>query len=368
MLSEKISPDRKNLFDTAKNNFENIIKNKKIIMYGVGAIGATLFNNDIIPDIVIDEKFKSGEKYKNILCSSIEDITLIENKSDYIVIIAIRSKHVCENIFIRLTQLGFHCIEAIEFYESFSPFTSPEVKNDGFDYYIKNKDKILEAQKLFKDNLSLEIYEKFVSTHLERKFIEIPCNNIIYQYFDTPLNKGYNRVINCGSFDGDTIKKLNSIYGKIKAIACFEPDLKNYNLLLNYLTTHHDDIADEIITFPCGVYGENIKLNFSSEITTSSAITDKGNEIIQCIKLDNSLLGFNPSHIIMDIEGAELGALKGSENILKKDKPDLAICVYHLPNHIWDIPLYLNSLNLDYTFYLRNYTGYIYETVLYATV
>ena len=65
---------------------------------------------------------------------------------------------------------------------------------------------------------------------------------------------------------------------------------------------------------------------------------------------------------------AELEALKGAEMLIKVNKPDLAICVYHAPNHIWDIPLYLESLRSGYKYYLRNYTSLISETVLYATV
>ncbi len=70
----------------------------------------------------------------------------------------------------------------------------------------------------------------------------------------------------------------------------------------------------------------------------------------------------------MDIEGAELEALKGTETLIKKNKPDLAISVYHAPNHIWEIPLYIESLKQGYEFYLRNYTSFTHDTVLYATI
>jgi hypothetical protein len=69
----------------------------------------------------------------------------------------------------------------------------------------------------------------------------------------------------------------------------------------------------------------------------------------------------------MDIEGAEPEALKGAEGIIRSSRPDLAICVYHAPNHLWEIAQYLNGLELGYRFYLRNYTTFSAETVLYAT-
>ena len=84
--------------------------------------------------------------------------------------------------------------------------------------------------------------------------------------------------------------------------------------------------------------------------------------------MDHVIPNFNPTFISMDVEGSELEALRGAETLMKDSRPDLAICVYHALNHIWDIPLYLNDLCLGYKFYLRNYTSFIAETVLYATV
>ena len=72
--------------------------------------------------------------------------------------------------------------------------------------------------------------------------------------------------------------------------------------------------------------------------------------------------------IKMDIEGAELAALKGAEHTLRRFKPKLAICVYHRLEDFFDIPDYLASLQLGYRFFLRHFTIHIDETVLFATV
>jgi FkbM family methyltransferase len=70
--------------------------------------------------------------------------------------------------------------------------------------------------------------------------------------------------------------------------------------------------------------------------------------------------------IKMDIEGAELEALKGSEAVLRMFKPRLAITVYHDFKDMWSIPNYLDSLGLGYRFYLRHFTIHAEETVLFA--
>jgi hypothetical protein len=69
----------------------------------------------------------------------------------------------------------------------------------------------------------------------------------------------------------------------------------------------------------------------------------------------------------MDIEGAEYQALLGLESIIKRDLPHLAISVYHKPDDMWKIGLWLNSkFGKQYSFHLRNYSFQTFETLLYA--
>ena len=68
----------------------------------------------------------------------------------------------------------------------------------------------------------------------------------------------------------------------------------------------------------------------------------------------------------MDVEGAELEALKGAKNIIIDHKPKLAICVYHKVRDIIEIPRYLKYLRPDYKLYLHQIEPGIKETVLFA--
>jgi len=70
--------------------------------------------------------------------------------------------------------------------------------------------------------------------------------------------------------------------------------------------------------------------------------------------------------IKMDIEGAELQALQGAAETLRRFRPKLAITVYHRLEDFWTIPQYLDTLKLGYRFYLRHFTIHAEETVLFA--
>jgi FkbM family methyltransferase len=70
--------------------------------------------------------------------------------------------------------------------------------------------------------------------------------------------------------------------------------------------------------------------------------------------------------IKMDIEGAELKALKGAEKTILRFHPKMAISLYHSIDDFKTIPRYLNLLGLSYKYYLDHHTIYENETVLFA--
>ena len=161
---------------------------------------------------------------------------------------------------------------------------------------------------------------------------------------------------------------LHSLCGKIEFLACIEPDPMNYRKLCSYLEKHGEDIASIIVSLPVGIYSTTCSMRFGQGKSFNSSLDENGPSVIQCAALDELLPKCAPTFINMDVEGAELEGLKGCQNIIRKYAPDLAICIYHSPDHLWRIPLLLESMQENYKFYLRNYTGFVAETVLYATI
>jgi len=71
----------------------------------------------------------------------------------------------------------------------------------------------------------------------------------------------------------------------------------------------------------------------------------------------------------MDLEGSEMKALKGAENIIEKNMPKLGISIYHSNQDMIDIPEYLMKRYPKYKFYIRQHVKFTNtETVLYATL
>lgn len=85
---------------------------------------------------------------------------------------------------------------------------------------------------------------------------------------------------------------------------------------------------------------------------------------MQTVDIDS--LGLAPTLIKMDIESAELAALRGAKNCIKKHRPRLAICIYHRPEDLSAITSYILSLHSDYRLFLRNFYSTSVDVVMFA--
>lgn len=368
---EKNSTQQINLIKL--NDFKNFL----IYVYGYGRGFITLktflldkYSLNI--EGVFDKKFcttllnDDNQNYK--LLNPLEfKLTNIENS---IAIISTGNLSYQNEIKKNLRDIGFNkIVTAFEIYEYHLSHESIEFSQQPYYYLNKAKDRINSAFKLLTDEKSRLIFCQLLKIYSGEKSSLMSCDPIVEQYFpkDVPLSKGLKKFINCGSFDGDTVRQLVDLHGPISTLACFEPDNSNFNKLTKYLYENSNSIADQIIAFPCGVYNVNTQLRFSAGNMVNSSITDTGESVIQCVSIDEALPNFFPTYINMDIEGSELDAIQGAILTIKKYKPDLGICVYHKPDHLWNTILVLHEFVGTYKFYLRNYTGYPAETVLYCT-
>ena len=172
--------------------------------------------------------------------------------------------------------------------------------------------------------------------------------------------------IDCGAYDGDSInqfvKAINQQKGSYYSrIIAFEPDEKNWSILEHNIKTHSNC---EIIKK--GIWSKPDTLYFNGGLESSSNLSNNGDIQVLVESIDHILAGTKATFIKMDIEGAELQALKGAEKTIIKYRPKLAICIYHKPEDLIEIPKYIKELVPDYKFYIRNHHAAAIETVLYA--
>lgn len=173
-------------------------------------------------------------------------------------------------------------------------------------------------------------------------------------------------LVDCGAFDGDTIKVFVKLCGKDFArIVAYEPDKINWVRLQERLLEFPMLIRSRINCFPYALGADKGSIAFDSTGTDMS-VSGKGTEQVDCVALDDSLEGIRPTIIKFDIEGAELAALEGCMDTIRRDPPILAISAYHAQSHIWEIPLRIAKASRDYRFFLRPHGTEGVDLVCYA--
>jgi FkbM family methyltransferase len=174
-------------------------------------------------------------------------------------------------------------------------------------------------------------------------------------------------VVDCGAFDGDSIRSLlrrqPEFRGKIIAI---EPDPTNFGSLYKYVASLTGDMRDRINLLPVAVGKDYGTVRFAATGQASSIVSSNGSLEVKTVPLDMILVDNSPTFIKMDIEGAEIDALIGAHRTVGKVSPALAICVYHQADHLWRIPLLIRSYSDQYKFYLRPHNEECWDLVCYA--
>lgn len=240
-------------------------------------------------------------------------------------------------------------------------------RNLDYKYLLDNLENFKYTYDLLEDKLSRDTFIAYLKGHINVSSLPMEKVFVDNQYFCRDIIKLEDDevFVDCGGYTGDTIESfIINATGQYKKIYVFEPDPK----ILVQLKQNIKDL-DNIVVFNKGAYDMEGKVQFFNEKTGSSSIGNifEFNEQtqIEVGKID-SLIDDKVTMIKMDIEGAELKALEGAKNIIKRDRPKLAICVYHKKEDLITIPQYINSIADGYKFYLRAHMEIASEVVLYA--
>lgn len=171
-------------------------------------------------------------------------------------------------------------------------------------------------------------------------------------------------VIDGGAYWGDSALILNE-YGP-RSIHAFEPHPQTFSQLK--ATVADNGLQNTIIPVPSGLgersetrtlYTEGMKsgANFMdvTPVVTKQAGTadDVPVTSIDAYAQEHAL---RVGLIKLDIEGNELEAIRGAEQVIRRDRPLLAISIYHRPVDFFRIKPLIESMHLGYQFMIRKLT------------
>ncbi|BCW88145.1 hypothetical protein sos41_12830 [Alphaproteobacteria bacterium SO-S41] len=176
-------------------------------------------------------------------------------------------------------------------------------------------------------------------------------------------------IVDVGAYDGDSaIAYLGRLNGKAR-VSALEPLPQNFAALERTVATHAFGSQITPVPFGAGATPMTAEID-SEEAGTDPRATLRGKAgaraSIRIETLDRLFANDRVDFIKIDIEGHDPAALEGAAEILRRDRPGLAIAAYHAPDHLWRIPALLDRLCPGYRIHVGHHPAAVYECELFC--
>ena len=276
-----------------------------------------------------------------------------------------------------------HGLKMLNYLQAVRAFqTNPDIRvADWKDQIIARIDQYLALEPLLADALSVETLYSFLLYHLdtEREVLLGANRPGDATYFRSGLfGLGEHEVyVDCGSYDGDSVQRFIQVAkGRFRSVHAFEPDPSNFRRMQEWLGRQSAFAYAERVTLHQNAVGRAAGLIRFNETGGEGACvpitTDAKAQLgtpdgiaVEVVSLDTAVN--EPISLMkLDVEGHEIEILRGAERHLQESKPKLAICAYHLPTDLIELPKFLQNLDAGYRLGLRHHSNSRYDTVLYA--
>ena len=239
------------------------------------------------------------------------------------------------------------------------------------DWVYENADKLDVTFNMLADDESKQVMLSAINAHAFCIDTDYVLTKLWTEqaYFNTLYSKGSrkeNVFVDCGAYDGDSVIAYFEFLksrGELGEAFAFEP----WKEAFIKLKDNTKEFASSIHYYPYAC-GKKPSVQYFEIRDMGSRLVDYPTDCkVEVIKGDEILLDREISMIKMDIEGAEMDALTGMSETIKKQKPMLAVCVYHKIDDLISIPQKIYELGKDdYNYYLKHHSYGVDDTVFYA--
>lgn len=245
-----------------------------------------------------------------------------------------------------------------------------------------NLDRIAHVRNhLLRDDRSRSSLDGIVKTMLTGD--RIFCASIMEgdQNFALPefVNVGTDHFVDAGAFVGDTVEKfIWANNGVFRQIYAFEPGMPQLAALRrrverlcgewavaeSKITCEHAGLSDEDREMPISVTQGMPQCTSFGHHEGS----DDRTGMVRVRSLDSYLAGRPATFIKADIEGMEMGMLRGARETIRKFRPKMALSIYHEPKDLFEIAEYVHSLVPEYQMAVRHHAPVLMDSVLYCWI
>lgn len=337
------------------------LKRQDVYIYGdakeISGLILFLWQNEIqVKGIInpnLQKEIERAEGIKVFPSSYLDQLSELEN----VFVIIAGAAEVSDIILFQRSRIKNYCmLTETEYYSIYGEYAST---NDGtaaisIDYFRDNYENFKEILSALKDDASREILLEWIRVFMQRSVYKLPeCEGRYKYFYGLSKDGGYEKIythksdevwFNCGANIGDNIFLYFANGLEADMIYAVEGDENIYKKLCRNLKKLPSSYREKIMPINAFI---NDKTDFQMLFS-----------------------GKTISLINADIQGYEAELLKDCKELIIRDRPVLAICVYHHAYDLIDLYSYIDSIVDGYSYKLRKYPGgdpqKLWELVLYA--
>ena len=255
---------------------------------------------------------------------------------------------------------------------------APSLRNSSYlsmqkDQIGEGIDKILEVFEGLSDDASRENFSLLLTSPPRehwKHYVARAYANI--QYFDYIDFSRCETVLNGGIFGGYELPFLVARLPVGSTVLNVDP--LGHDPLTEYVRPWVDSNIVNFVEHRIALSDYDGEIEISLGVDGQVSITSNATEGIEtsffpCRTIDSLVKEICPGKLDLlklDLEGADQMAIAGAVETLVKNRPQLALSIYHFVSDFWEIPHFIMRLLPDYDFYLEFYSFERWETILYG--
>ncbi len=335
-----------------------------LIIYGLGSTGQRIVDELLDAGVgigLILDRGKAGQVYRDLPVHALGDADIAGRT----VLLALH------NHYVDLPQLDAE-LRAGGAAEVLTPIHLPALVgrsviggywlDPGYDYAAEDVH-FDRARALLADETSRALFDSIRRYRRTGAIADCPRASLDDEYTprDLPRYAEPLRLIDCGAFTGVAIQKFLTAGYAIDSAIAFEPDPASFATL-----AERNFSIPRRLNLPLGTWSSTTQLRFSSDSSMASHLDATGENVIQCVAIDDLIRGEQVNIVKLDVEGAEIETLRGMQRLIREQRPALLISAYHTPGHLHEIATLIDDWKLGYRFHLRVHEQNTFGVVLYA--
>ncbi|MBR2465542.1 MAG: FkbM family methyltransferase [Clostridia bacterium] len=299
-------------------------------------------------DIFASDGFVRGHSFHGVRVKSFSEIK--ELYPDFVIVLSFAT---------RLPDLIDTLLGIDEEFDMYVPDMPVSDEGEYFDsaFYKEHYGQIKKALDALYDEESKNVFISVIRYKLSGRMRDIlEFTSTKEEMYSLLSSANIETLVDAGAYSGDTLSEAVSFFPNLRAAVCIEPDPKTFKRLARFAEGLE---GIDVRTVRAAAWDKTGDGFFAGSGNRNSSVLDASTHSYQhrveqtpLVRIDDLTEG-KTDYVKYDVEGSEREALSGSDETIRRDRPQLLVSLYHKSRDIFELVNILRERYPYYKMYIR---------------